>query len=124
MERVRFDHPKERIMIRWLTGASFLAAFLLALSTAGADDKVESKKTPALEGLFKRLDANKDGKLSKEEFKQLAELGQGRLKDKPELVDKLFEKLDADGDGFVTLEEFKKLAELREKFQEKKKEKQ
>jgi Ca2+-binding EF-hand superfamily protein len=48
-------------------------------------------------------------------------LGQGRLKDKPEVLDKLFEKLDANSDGFVTLEEFKKLAELREKFQEKKK---
>ena len=80
-------------MIRWLTGVGFLVAFVLALSTAGADDKAEGKKGRGLEAIFKKLDTNNDGKLSKDEFKKLGELGQGRLKDKPEVLDKLFDKL-------------------------------
>lgn len=112
-------------MIRVLTGAGLLAAFILALGTAEADNKAEGKKGKSLEVLFKKLDTNNDGKLSKDEFKKIADLGPGgRLKDKPELVDKIFEKLDADGDGFISQEEFKKLAELREKFQEKKQDKE
>jgi hypothetical protein len=61
--------------------------------------------------LFKRGDANKDGKLSPDEFSKLVS-NNPRLKDKPELVKKLFEKLDANGDGFLTPDEFKKITEL------------
>ena len=35
-------------MIRLLTAAGVLAAFILALGTAGADDKAEGKKAYAL----------------------------------------------------------------------------
>jgi hypothetical protein len=66
---------------------------------------------PPLDQLFKRLDANKDGKLSREEFGKLAEI-LPRFKANPDAVGPLFKQLDADGDGSLTLDEFKKLAEL------------
>ena len=50
---------------------------------------------------------------------KLGELGKGKFKDKPKLLDKMFAKLDANNDGFVTLEEFKKIGELRKKKQDK-----
>jgi len=49
------------------------------------------KKPPTFEQLLEKMDANEDGKLSKDEVK-------GRLKDN-------FAKVDADEDGFITEEE-------------------
>ena len=54
----------------------------------------DRKKPPTFEQLLKEMDANEDGKLSKDEVK-------GPLKDE-------FEKVDTDEDGFITEEEFKK----------------
>ncbi|UQD57691.1 EF-hand domain-containing protein [Flavobacterium sp. K5-23] len=54
----------------------------------------DGKKPPTVEELFKQMDANKDGKLSKEEIK-------GPLKDD-------FAKVDLNKDGFITREELKK----------------
>lgn len=54
----------------------------------------EGKKPPTAEQLMKEMDANKDGKLSKEELK-------GPIKDD-------FSKIDTDKDGFLSLEELKK----------------
>ena len=62
---------------------------------------------------FQRLDADGNGKLSKEEFKKLATLGQGIFKDRPEVLDRLFERLDADKDGALSLDEYKKIGGLR-----------
>lgn len=55
------------------------------------------KKDP--EVVFKKLDKNSDGKLSKEEF---SAAGKDAAK-----ADKAFAKLDKDGDGSISLEEFK-----------------
>lgn len=52
------------------------------------------EKPPTVEQLFKDLDANEDGKLSKKEIK-------GPLKDH-------FSKIDTDEDGFLTKEEIEK----------------
>jgi hypothetical protein len=91
----------------------------LADGAARAGDGAPGGKGPGRDParLFKRIDANGDGKVSKEEFKAFFEkFGKGRLKDNPELLDKLFDRLDANGDGSLSPDEFKKLAELREKF--------
>ncbi|MCL4201627.1 MAG: serine hydrolase [Pirellulaceae bacterium] len=63
--------------------------------------------------LFEHLDTDRDGKVSKEEFRKLASLGQGRLRGRPELVESLYEQLDTDRSGTLSEEEFRGLARLR-----------
>lgn len=90
----------------------------------GADD--EKKQPPAgskagaldRAKMFEKMDADGDGKVTKEEFKKYRETASAQLKDKVKnekiagmldsVLDKLFEKMDADGDGKVTKEEFEK----------------
>jgi EF-hand domain pair len=103
-----------------------LVAGLLAFSVNGslADDAGEKgngqRANP--EAVFKRIDTNGDGKISKDEFRAFIEKAmKGKRRDNPELVDRLFDRLDANGDGYLSLDEFKKLRELREKLAEKKK---
>jgi EF-hand domain pair len=115
-------------MTKWLTVV--VAAMLALANGVRADDpkkddpKPDRPATGALakllpEVLFKKLDADGDGKITKDEFKKLGEMisqfGQGKLKDNPglmeKILDKMFERLDADGDGKLTEEEFKKLGE-------------
>src|ERR1700722_10700893 len=99
--------------MRILSGLA-LAVGVLVFSTGGllADDAPESKakaKRGNPEAVFKRIDTNGDGKLSQEEFKafiEKASKGKGKLREKPELIDKLFEHLDTNGDGYLSLEEF------------------
>jgi len=103
---------KDLIMSRRFAFLSVVALFIGAGWSTAADDN-KPKRDP--EALFKKLDADGDGKLTLEEFKKLGELGAGKLKDKPELLERIFKKLDANGDSSLTLEEFKKLGELRKK---------
>jgi hypothetical protein len=78
-------------------------------------------KAADLEELFKKLDADNDGKLSKDEFKKIGDAaGQKvQIKNSPfggairdAIIEKLFEKLDADSDGMLTMDEFKKLPDV------------
>jgi cytochrome c553 len=73
----------------------------------------DSKAKPFLdtERVFKRADANGDGKLSKEEFEQLL-ANRPRFKENPKAADFLFNRLDENKDGFLSLDEFKKIREL------------
>jgi hypothetical protein len=88
---------------------------LTGLTAASADDGPAAGKKGKGDGtlLFKKMDANGDGKVSKEEFKAFFDkVGKGKLKDNPELLDKLFDKLDTDGDGSLSPAEFKKFVEM------------
>jgi hypothetical protein len=100
-----------------------VAVAMLALATrvSVADPPAEQAKKNRgdPEAVFKRIDTNGDGKISKDEFKAFIERASKGNKLKPELIDKLFGRLDTDGDGYLSLEEFKKLRELREKLVEK-----
>lgn len=62
--------------------------------------KGEQRKRPTIEELFKQMDANKDGKLSKKEVK-------GPLKDD-------FKKIDANEDGFLSKKEIEKMPKKKE----------
>lgn len=72
------------------------AIILLATTSSYAQPPQghDGKKQPTAAELIKKMDADKDGKLSKKEVK-------GPIKDD-------FEKIDTDKDGYLTLEELKK----------------
>jgi Ca2+-binding EF-hand superfamily protein len=84
------------------------------ISYAQDKDKGSEKKPPKAENVFKKLDTNKDGKLSEKEFTA----GQ---KD-PERAKGWFKKMDTNRDGSVSLDEFKtfskKMADLAAKKKE------
>lgn len=63
------------------------------------------------EKLFKRLDADGDGKVSREEFKGLLDLIPA-LKNNPRAIDFVFDRLDANKDGSITMEELKAILTL------------
>ena len=68
-----------------------LTLFMSASYFAQSENRQERKKPPTFAELLEKMDANEDGKLSKEEVK-------GPLKDH-------FDTVDADEDGFITEEE-------------------
>ncbi len=106
------------------------AALLCAGTAAVADDekkpddpKPADKKPDPAKGkgkfdrakLFARIDADGDGKLTREEFKKFGEMIRDRLQDKGKggklpvgFGEKLFDRLDANKDGVISKEEFEK----------------
>jgi hypothetical protein len=70
-----------------------------APAAPAAGDAAKPKRDPA--EVFKKLDANGDGKVSLEEFKA----GPAGKKD-PVKAEENFKRRDKDNDGFLTLEEF------------------
>ena len=85
----------------------FLAA---SVSDAADADKKKGKRDP--QAIFKRLDSNNDGKLSKEEF---SKFGKG---DNATKADKFFGKLDTNSDGSLSADELKKIGERKKKKNE------
>lgn len=69
-----------------------MIVFFSNISFGQSQNQQERRKPPTFEELIEKMDANEDGKLSKEEVK-------GPLKEH-------FAKVDADEDGFITEEEF------------------
>jgi hypothetical protein len=104
--------------------ALFLAAGAMAEDKPGQKKPGDAKRPPMgkfdgkgkgqlAEAMFKRLDADGDGKISKDEFKKFGENAPGgKLKDRPQVGEKMFERLDANSDGFISADEFKKLGEM------------
>lgn len=122
-----------------------LAAALALVTPAFADDEKKADDAkPGRKGLagkvdkskmFETMDADKDGKIDKEEFGKAMEKMAEKLKERAgeragklsgmmdKIAEKAFEKLDADKDGKITKEEFEKggfdpsnLKGLREQF--------
>ncbi len=130
----------------------FLLASALGLACTVAASFAADDKKPAAKGkgagldkakMFEMMDGDKDGKVTKDEFKKYRETMAEKMKDKlpggggamlEKLFDGMFEKMDGDKDGKVTKEEFEKykpagdldpeqLKKLKEKLAEKKKDK-
>src|SRR5579883_3076705 len=83
-----------------------LILFAAALLWTSAEAQDTPKKKIDVDAIFKKLDTNNDGKLSKDEFLKLAE----RFKDRDKAREKLtttFMKIDTTNMG-VSLEQFRK----------------
>jgi Ca2+-binding EF-hand superfamily protein len=87
---------------------------LCAFSFANAQEKKREKPSP--EKVFKRIDADKNGEISLEEFKAK------KMKDesKEAMMEKRFAKMDADGNKSLSMVEMKKAMEIMEKRKMKK----
>ncbi len=89
-----------------LTGMLLVAlTAVLLLSGVRAQDTTKKGKLDA-EAIFKKLDANNDGKLSKDEFLKLADNFKNRDKAREKLT-AAFEKYDTDKMG-LTQDQFRK----------------
>jgi hypothetical protein len=103
-------------MARFLAALGLCACLVLVAGSAMGDDtpkgkgKAQMKKRPDL--TFKKMDTNKDGKVTKEEFQGfMSKFGPQRLRDNADLIDRVFERADSNGDGSLSLDEFKALVE-------------
>nr|P58171.1 RecName: Full=Polcalcin Syr v 3; AltName: Full=Calcium-binding pollen allergen Syr v 3; AltName: Allergen=Syr v 3 [Syringa vulgaris]AAK01144.1 calcium-binding protein [Syringa vulgaris] len=66
-----------------------------------------AEEVAELERIFKRFDANGDGKISSSELGEtLKTLGSVT----PEEIQRMMAEIDTDGDGFISFEEFKDFA--------------
>lgn len=77
------------------------------------------------ESVFKRLDLNGDGKISRDEFAKLreglSEKAKAATRHGELLTDKVFDLMDENKDGYVTLDEFKKFRDRTAAFLKKRK---
>jgi Ca2+-binding EF-hand superfamily protein len=128
-------------MLRKLFALVAVAAF--APVVFAEDEKKADEKKPDRSKVFAALDADSDGKLTKDEYKKSLEKMTEKAKDKggekgdkaaaalekigEKMIDKLFDKLDADKDGTISKDEFEKaefdaskLKDLKEQFGKKK----
>lgn len=80
---------------RTLVIALFTATLLTSAFSHAQDAKAKEKGRPSPEKIIARLDANEDGKLSKEE---VANAKKGKLAER-------FDKVDANSDGFIDIDE-------------------
>lgn len=108
-----------------------VAVMLTSNPLARADDagkKKAKKKGPDLEAIFKKLDADNDGKISATEFTNvLQELHKKKDNAQPKNPAKaakkaelLFTKLDADKNGSLSLDEFKTIVAVMKEMKHKK----
>ena len=82
-----------------------MAATLMIAMLGFAADAPKPKPAPTPEETFRRLDANRDGKVALEEFDAFLK-GNPRLKTRSDWST-LFADIDANEDGSLSLEEFK-----------------
>jgi hypothetical protein len=102
----------------WIVATMILVA---ATSDAGAAPAAGRPQKPGQAGagkgaaqVIKRLDADKDGQVSKSEFEAARSKAAARGKGKAGAArGKVFDRLDANGDGSLSAVELKKLQELR-----------
>jgi hypothetical protein len=96
-------------MRRLIAGLVMAGAVLLGTTSDAEAAKPKAKKgaAPLAGSQFQRLDTNKDGKLSRDEFRAV-QGGKGKG-GKNGGTDALFTKLDTNGDNFLSPAEFAKM---------------
>src|SRR5262249_21179134 len=105
----RVVHPSEES--RRHLGGNSRGRDCAALCRGGAGWSCVGRSCGCSDGmaaLFKRVDANGDGKISRAEQDAFVKL-LPRVRDNPDEAKQRFERLDADKDGMITAEEFKRL---------------
>jgi peroxiredoxin/mono/diheme cytochrome c family protein len=108
-------NPNSKVTVRWgpQTTDEMMLGYLEYFVPAGS---TESMAGGVLAGrfdagaLFKRVDANGDGKISRAEYDAFVKL-LPRFKDNPDEAKQLFDRLDADKDESLTAAEFAKLSQ-------------
>jgi Ca2+-binding EF-hand superfamily protein len=105
-------------MMRTILTLGLSGVLVVAAGAATLDDDVP-KAAPgkgllkmAPKAIFKKMDANGDGKVTKDEFMEfMTKSGPQKLRDRPRLLEAAFGRADTDGDGTLSFEEFKALVE-------------
>jgi Ca2+-binding EF-hand superfamily protein len=88
--------------------ALFVSASLVMSADEPKKPEEGKGKRPSPEEFFKKLDANGDGSVSKDEY-----LASPRAKQDPAKAGENFAKMDKDNDGKLTKEEFAAMAKAR-----------
>lgn len=106
-------NPDPKKTVRWgpQTTDEMMLGYLEYFVPAGSTDSMAGGGLGGrfdAAALFKRVDNNSDGKVSRAEYDTFVKLIP-QFKDNPDEANKLFERLDADKYGILTVEEFKKL---------------
>jgi hypothetical protein len=104
-----FHFINRRVLVAAVLGVGLIVLASTSKEMSGQEPKVKPFADP--DAAMKLGDADKDGKLSKEEFQKLV-ANNPRIKDNPKAADFLFDRLDADKDGKLTVDEFKKITDL------------
>ena len=87
-----------------MTRFTYQNEFQLAVWTYISSHLVENQEKKELEEIFKRIDKDNNGVLSKEEIKQALEESELSADDND--VDSLFDAIDTDKSGFIDYSEF------------------
>ncbi|MBL8822673.1 MAG: EF-hand domain-containing protein [Planctomycetia bacterium] len=100
-----------------------LALALLFCAPGMAQDEKKKRQQATPEETFKKMDADNDGKVTKEEWKKYVDSDarmQKAVEKDAEFASKMFDRMDSDKDGKVTLDEYKKFREAQGRNRKKK----
>jgi len=94
---------KRNVLVKLIAVLSLVGVLALCASTAEAG-KGKKKKGGAA-ALFKKLDANNDGKVSADEFAKIKEINPKLANKKDKAITKRFTALDTNNDGYLSPDE-------------------
>jgi Ca2+-binding EF-hand superfamily protein len=93
----------------WTLSGIVALALVACLAFQTGSVEAAKKKKNNTAGLFQKLDANNDGKISASEFATIKELQPKLANKKDKKISKRFQALDTNSDGFLSQEEFAKI---------------